>query len=180
MRTLLKVVGWIVIVVVLMLLTLRVTGFESKACPDPTVSQTCRIPGLWLRGNLVTTPVADWSWTDQYLNARIQTRTRYLLPYSVSTYPVAYNGQLYFTSVYGPTLPPYPHGRHWNENIARDPHVRIKIGDNLYDRTLVYVTDPDERAGVIKNKAKKYPKQRIAPGSYINIFHAVPNTEASK
>ena len=61
--------------------------------------------------------------------------------------------------------------------MARDPHVRIKIGDQLFDRTLVYVTDPAERAAVIRNKAKKYPKQVIGPGSFINIFHVVSNDE---
>jgi hypothetical protein len=61
--------------------------------------------------------------------------------------------------------------------VARDPHVRIKVGDQLFDRTLVYVTDPAERAAVIRNKATKYPKQVIAPGSFINVFHVVPGDE---
>ncbi len=172
MKTIFKVAGSIVIAVALLLLILRVTGFEPRACADAYVSWTCRMPGLWLRGKLVTTLVTDWSFTDQFQNAKVQTRDRFLLPYSVTTYCVSWNGKLYLTSVYQPGLPPYPHGRHWNENVARDPHVRIKIGDQLYDRTLVYVTDPDERAAVIKNKAKKYPRQIIGPGSYINVFRA--------
>ena len=177
MKILLKIVGVVLVCVALLLLTLRVTGFEPRACPAAGVSWTCRVPGLWLRGNLVTTPVADWSFTDQYQNAKVQTRDGFLLPYSVTTYCVSYNGQLYLTSVYQPGLPAYPHGRHWNENVARDPHVRIKIGDQLFDRTLVYVTDPAERAAVIRNKAKKYPRQIIAPGSFINVFHAISNDE---
>ena len=177
MKTLLKIAGGIVICVVLLLVILRFTGFEPGACPDPGASLACRVPGLWLRGNLVTTPVTDWSFTDQYQNAKLQTRGPFGLPHSIGTYLVSYNGQLYLTSVYAPGLPPYPHGRRWNENVARDPHVRIKIGDNLYDRTLVYVTDPDERAAVIQNKRKKYPQQIIKPGSYINIFHVVSNDE---
>lgn len=55
--------------------------------------------------------------------------------------------------------------------------VRLKIGDKLYDRVLVHVTDPVERAAVIKNKAKKYPKQVIAPGSDIMVFHALPGDD---
>ena len=27
----------------------------------------------------------------------------------------------------------YPHWRSWNENVARGPRVRLKIGNNLYD-----------------------------------------------
>jgi hypothetical protein len=177
MRTLIRVAGVIVICAVLLLVTLRVSGFEPGACPNPGVSWTCRLPGLWLRGNVVTAPVADWSFTDIYQTIKVQTRDRFLLPHSIGTYCVSYNGQLYLTSVYAPGLPPYPHGRRWNENVARDPHVRLKIGDQLYDRTLVYVTDPDLRAAVIQNKAKKYPQQVIRPGSYINIFHVVMDGE---
>jgi hypothetical protein len=176
-KTLLRIIGIVAACIVLLLGAARVNGFEPRACPNPSVSRICGVPGLWLRGNVVTTPVADWSFTDQYPNAKVQTRDRFGIAYSVATYCVSYNGQLYLTSVYQPGTPPYPRGRHWNENIARDPHVRIKIGDNLYDRTLVYVTDPAERAAVIQNKAKKYPKQIIPRGAYINIFHAVPNDQ---
>ena len=172
MKTALKIVGIIVGCVILLLLVLRVTGFEPKECPTAGISVMCRLPGLWLRGTPAPAP-ADWSFTDQYQTVKVQTRDRLMLPYSVTTYCVSYNGQLYLTSVYAPGLPKYPLGRHWNENVARDPRVRIKIGDNLYDRTLIYITDPDLRAAVIHNKAKKYPTQIIAPGSYINVFHAV-------
>ncbi len=164
MKTLLKVAGAILICVAVLLLLLRVTGLAPHG----------GTPGLWLKGDLVTTPVNDWAFTDKYETINVQTRTRFLLPHSVTTYCVAYDGQLYLTSVYKPGLV-YPHGRSWNENVARDPHVRLKIGDQLYDRTLVYITDPDLRAAVIQNKRKKYPKQVIAPGSTINIFHVVPD-----
>ena len=177
MRTLLKVGGVIVICVALFLVTLRVTGFEPGACANAGASWTCRVPGLWLRGHLVTTPVLDWSFTDGIQTVKVQTRDLFGLPHSIGTYCVSYTGQLYLTSVYGPGLPPYPRGRRWNENVARDPHVRIKIGDELYDRILVYVTDPDERAAVIRNKAKKYPQQIIRPGSYINVFRVVSNDQ---
>jgi hypothetical protein len=173
MKMVLKIGGIVLGCVILLLLVLRITGFEPRECPTAGVSPTCRLPGLWLRGNPATAPVADWSFTDNYQTVKVQTQDRLFLPYSVTTYCVSYNSQLYLTSVYGPGLPKYPRGRHWNENVARDPHVRIKIGDQLFDRTLVYVTDPAERAAVIRNKAKKYPKQIIAPGSFINVFHAV-------
>jgi hypothetical protein len=177
MRTVLKIGGLILICVALLLVTLRLTGFEPGACANPGVSWTCRVPGLWLRGDVTTTPVTDWSFTDQYQTIKVQTRDLFGLPHSIGTYCVSYNGQLYLTSVYASGLPPYPHGRRWNENVARDPHVRLKIGDRLYDRTLVYVTDPNERAAVIKNKAKKYPQQIIRPGSFINVFHVFSNDE---
>jgi len=177
MKMPIKIGGVVVICIAVLLVTVRATGFEPRECSSAGVSWTCRLPGLWLRGNLVTTPVDDWSFTDNYQTIKVQTRDRFLGAYSVATYCVAYNKQLYLTSVYAPGLPPYPRGRHWNENVARDPHVRLKIGDQLYDRTLVYITDPDLRTAVIRNKAKKYPKQIIAPGSFINVFHAVSDDE---
>src|SRR5260370_36288246 len=141
MKPLLKVLGIIVICLVLLLIVLSITGFGPHG----------NTPGLWLKGDLVTTPVADWSSTDKFEIANVPTRTWYLLPHSVTTYCVAYNGQLYLTAVYRAGLT-YPHGRSWKENVVRDPHVRIKIGDQLYDRTLSYVTDPAERAAVIEAK----------------------------
>src|ERR1700686_1061125 len=160
MKPLVKIVGATLICLVLLLAMLSITGFEPRE----------RTPGLWLKGNIVTTPVADWSFTDKYPTVKVQTRTWYLLPHSVTTYCVAYNGQLYLTSVY-PAGVEYPHGRSWNENVARDPHVRIKIGDQLYDRTLSYVTDPAEKAGVFQAKRKKYPQQVIPANARVQMFH---------
>src|SRR6202049_338661 len=164
MKTLLKVLGVIVVCLALLLIAARINGFEPNA----------RRPGLWLKGDLVTTPVTDWSFTDNIETVNVQTSTWYLLPHSVTTYCVAYNGQLYLTSVYRAGLT-YPHGRSWNENVVRDPHVRIKIGDRFYDPTLSYVTDPAERAAVIEAKRKKYPQQKIPPTSTINVFHVLDN-----
>jgi hypothetical protein len=159
-----KVAGAIVACLVVALIVLRFTGLSPHD----------RIPGLWLKGNLVTTPVTDWSFTDKYETVKVQTNTWYMIPHSVTTYCVAYNGQLYLTSVYPPGVV-YPHGRNWNTNVARDPHVRIKIGDNVYDRVLSFVTDPAEHEAVFQMKRKKYPKQVIAPGATVNEFHVLDN-----
>ena len=164
MKTLLKFVGVILLGLVVLVAVARVTGFEPSA----------RRPGLWLKGELVTTPVTDWSFTDKVQNVKIQTNSRYLLPHSVTINCVSYKGQLYLDSFYAAGLT-YPHGRSWNENVARDPHVRIKIGNQLYDRVLSYVTDPAERAGVIEAKRKKYPQQKIPATSTINVFHVLDN-----
>ena len=164
MKTLGKIVVGVLVCLVLMLLVLSVTGLDPKD----------RRPGLWLKGDLVTTPVTDWSFTDKIQTVKVQTRTWYLLPHSVTTFCVAYNGQLYLTSVYRPGIE-YPHGRNWNANVARDPHVRLKIGNQVYDRTLSYVTDPAEKAGVLQAKTKKYPQQKILPDSPVNVFHVLDN-----
>ena len=162
MKKVWKVLGFILTCFILLLVALRITGLNPRE----------RIPGLWLSGDLVTTPVADWSFTDEFETVNVQTSTWYLLPHSVTTYCVAYKGELYLTSVYRAGLV-YPHGKNWTSHVARDPHVRIRIGNQLYDRTLSYVTDPAEKAAVLEVKAKKYPQQVIAADSTVNVFHVM-------
>ena len=55
MKMLLKIAGGIIVCLALLLVVLRITGLNPHD----------RIPGLWLTGNLVTTPVTDWSFTDK-------------------------------------------------------------------------------------------------------------------
>ncbi len=164
MKTLLKVIGVIVIGLALLLALLSITGFGPHG----------NTPGLWIKGDLVNTPVADWSFTDKIETANVQTRTWYLLPHSVTTYCVSYQGQLYLTSIYREGLV-YPHGRSWNEDVARDPHVRIKLGNQLYDRTLSRVTDETLRQEVLAAKRKKYPQQKIPATSTVILFHVQDN-----
>ena len=168
MKTLLRISGALVICVVVLLLTARVTGFEPGACPNPGDSWTCRVPGLWLRGDVITTPVTDWSFTDQYQTIKVQTRDRFLLPHSIATYCVAYNGQLYVATS-GAAV------RSWPRNVARDPHVRLKVGDNLYDRTLSVVTDPAEREAVLQVRAKKYSQKYPPVGQTFTVYHVMPS-----
>ena len=162
MKTLLRIVGIVVVCLVLLLIVLSITGFEPRE----------RTPGLWLKGNLVTTPVTDWSFTDQVSQVEVQTRSRFLIPHSVTTYCIVLNGQLYLDSFYPPGVE-YPHGRSWNENVARDPHVRLKIGNNLYDVTLVHDTDPADKAAVLQLVAKKYPQLNIPPPERVQLYHAI-------
>jgi hypothetical protein len=158
MKTLGKIVGAIVICLILLLVVLRITGLNPRD----------RTPGLWLTGNLVTTPVTDWTFTDKVPNIKIQTETWYGLPHSVTIGCLSYNGQLYVSSILPAGTP-----RSWNDNLMRNPHVRVKIGNDLYDRTASLVTDPTERDGVLQARAKKYPELKIPPNATIHIFHII-------
>ena len=162
MKTFLKIVGVLLVSLALLLVVARITGLEPNG----------RRPGLWLKGDLVTTPIGDWSFTDRIQNVKIQTSTWYLLPHSVTINCVSYKGQLYLDSFYAAGLT-YPHGRSWNEDVARDPHVRIKIGNQLYDRNLALVTDPAAQAAVNEAKFKKYPDLKLPPGGTIVLFHVL-------
>jgi hypothetical protein len=165
LKVLFRIAGSILICLMLLLLATRVTGFEPKDCSPFNRTLSCKLPGLWLKGELVTTPVSDWSFTDNIQQIKIQTQTPYLLPLSVTIWCVVYNGDLYVTS--NP-------GKRWNEDIIRDPHVRLKIGDQLYDRTLLIINDPAEKAAVLQVKGKKYPQWKVPPVSAVTVFRVMP------
>jgi hypothetical protein len=158
MKRLLQSLGIIVVCLILILIVLRITGFGPHA----------RTPGLWLKGNVVTTPVTDWSFTDKIPVVQIQTETSYMLPHSVNINCLNYNGQLYLVSVY-----PAGTAHTWNDNVIRDPHVRLKIGDDIYDRTVSLVSDPAEQEGVLQARHNKYPQLKVPPNSTIHVFHVV-------
>ena len=164
MKTLWKVVGVILIGLALLLVVARITGLEP----------TTRRPGLWLKGEVATAPVTDWSFTDQIQNIQIQTNSWYLLPHSVTIDCVSYKGKLYLFSSYAAGLT-YPHGRRWNEDVARDSHARLKIGDKLYDRALTLVNDPAEQEAVREAIFKKYPALKTPPGGMIVLLHVLDN-----
>ena len=155
----------IFICMAVLLVTLRATGFEPRDCANAGVSWSCRTPGLWLKGDPVTTPVSDWSFTDKIQTIKIETQSPFLLPYSVSIWCAAYNNNLYVTSY---------RGRRWVEDVIGDPHVRLKIGGQLFERTLALVNDPDEKAAVLQAKGKKYPYWKVPPVSKATVFRVVP------
>jgi hypothetical protein len=155
MRKLIKIVGSAVIILVVVLLLLSVTGFEPRG----------RVAGLWLKGETVTAPVTDWSFTDKIPEIKVQTQTPFLLPHSVTIWCAVYNGNLYVTSA---------RGRQWVENTIRDPHVRLKIADKVYDRTLSLVDDPAEKAAVLQAKGRKYPQWKVPSVSASAVFRVNP------
>jgi hypothetical protein len=160
-----KIVGAILVCVALALLVLRITGFNPIGnTPGPG-----NYPGLWLSGQVVTTPVSDWSFATQYQTDKVQTRTRFLIPHSVTTGFVVHHGQLYLTSMFRAGMP-FPQGKMWTSDVMRDPHVRLKFGEKLYDCVLSLVTDPNERAAVLGPRAQPGASNT---GGMMYLFHAV-------
>jgi len=158
------VVGSVLVVgLILAIVVLRVVGLDPKE----------RRPGVWLSGNVVSAPVTDWSFTDKYPTIFVETRTWYGIPHSVTTSCVSHEGRLYLTSVYREGAQ-FPGDKLWNRNMVRDPHVRLKIGDQLYDRTLSLVTDAAERQAVLQTKQRKYPRQRVSDKSTTYVFAVSP------
>jgi hypothetical protein len=43
----------------------------------------------------------------------------------------------------------FPNDKAWTSNVARDPRVRIKIGDKLYEATMVLIADRAQAIAVL-------------------------------
>jgi len=172
MKTLAKSVGLVLVCLILALAVLRATGLN----PIGDTPGRGNYPGLWLSGTVVTTPVTDWSFANQYKTDKLQTRTWYLIPHSVTTGHIVHNGQLYITSFFAAGVP-FPQGKSWVTNVMRDPHVRLKFGNNLYDCVLSHVTDPDEKAAVLGPRAAQSAQLSAANatgGPVMHLFHVLP------
>lgn len=172
MKTLAKIVGVIVVCLAVLLAVVRATGLN----PTGDIPGPGNYPGLWLSGEVVTTPVTDWSFASEYKTDKLQTRTWYMLPHSVTTGFILHNGQLYITSMFAKGVP-FPQGKSWVANVMRDPHVRLKFGNKLYDCVLSPVTNPDERADVLRERAQQNPQllaTNATAGPVLHLFHVLP------
>ena len=172
MNTFAKIVGGLLACLALVLVVVRFTGFS----PTGDIPGPGNYPGLWLSGEVVTPPVTDWSFSTQYKTDKVQTRTWYGIPHSVTTSHILHNGQLYLTSLFRAGVP-FPQGKGWVNNVVRDPHVRLKFGDKLYDCVLSHVTDPEERAAVLATRAQQSPQTAASDtpkGAVLHLFRVLP------
>ena len=124
-------------------------------------------PGLWLSGNVEAGPVRDWAFSDAETEILVETRTWYGIPHSVTIWGATQGGVFYIPSLYFGEEE-YPDGRYWNRNVARDPRVRIKIGERLFEGSATRVTDENEWNRAAQAFAQKYPtfeEMRQKPGA---------------
>ncbi len=159
-----KIIKWLSLAllaaITIILLSLRVFGFEPQD----------QRPGLWLAGELVEQPVNDWSFTDAHEEIYVQTRTQYGIPHSVTTYCVVYDDEFYlFSAYYGGGT--FPDDRSWNRNVIRDPRVRLKIGDRLFDQRVSHLTDETMRSSVHQAFIDKYPQWNSPGLENVHILH---------
>lgn len=143
------------------LLTLRLTGLEPEYMDYTTEAYTERgrmtYPGLWLKGEQVTEPVANWDWVydvDHPVRGNtimLETRTWYGIPYSVTILPTARGDKLYIGgSARGTRLErEFPNYKQWWANVERDPRVRLKIDGKIYEMTATLVYDPEQLKEII-------------------------------
>lgn len=115
-----------------------------------------RRPGLWLRGELVEEAVTDWSFANEHPTILLETRPWYGIRHSVTVACAAHDGVLYTGAL-------RPESKRWVGYVARDPRVRVKIGERIYDRTIVRVTDADEIETAYRAYAAKYGRELRPP-----------------
>ena len=158
MRILKRSIVLVAVIFALTLLTLRLTGLEPQYLDlnDLRAHHMIARPGLWLKGEVVTMPVTDWSFVDKVEHpgrsintVLVETRTSYFIPHSVRTMPFVRDGRLYIRSHQDRMDLQFPNDKSWTSNVARDPRVRIKIGDKLYEATLVLVADRAQAIAVL-------------------------------
>ena len=124
-------------------------------------------PGLWLSGKVEPGPVLDWSFSDEVEEIFVETRTWYGVPHSVTIWGAVQGGHFYLPSLYY-GAEEYPNARFWNRNVVRDPRVRVKIGDRVFEGTAELVIDESEwnrAAEAFRHKYTAFEEYRREPGA---------------
>ncbi len=106
-------------------------------------------PGLGLSGEVHQQRVEDWSFTLDAMEIFIETVTSYWIPHSVTAWCVTVGDGLYIAADDADQ-------KSWVANVARDPNVRLKIGDKIYEQKLVPITDAATIASIDSGFEKKY------------------------
>ena len=167
-----KFAGWAILIIVFLALALDFTVKSlSQATPANASSLRQTLVGLyrgdsgfWLRGDPVTTPPADWAFTDAAPTVLVETRTWYFVPHFVRTFIARDGAQLYLFSEYFAPAPGqpdlrdhFPEARFWNRMVARDPHIRVKIGNRIFNMRAYPLTDPNGMEAARQAFLRKYP-----------------------
>ena len=170
------------------LLILRITGLDPEYMDYTTEEYNQRgrmtLPGLWLSGEVVRDPVADWDWVNDVSHPErgstimLETQTWYGIPYSVTILPTPRGDKLYIGgSARDARLErEFPDYKQWWANVERDPRVRLKIDGKIYEMTAALVHDPVELAEILGRDpitttvAEDGTEQIVAKWYYWRVF----------
>lgn len=134
----------------------------TLACDaSPPIGPFGPIPGGRLDGEVVAGDVEDWSFSDAFETYELETRPSH--PYSVTTWGVASGADFYV-----PTRD--PKGKAWVQYVVKDPRVRLRVGERVYERRAVRVTDPAEFERIIPMLGKKYDLERPSDKDLSNVW----------
>jgi hypothetical protein len=111
-------------------------------------------PGLWVRGDVVREPVADWGFTDDVEEVFIETRPWYRIPHSTTIWCVALDGALYVgTDV--------EEERAWSTNLERNGEARIAISGRVYEVRATRVRDAARTGSLDAAYGRKYDMAEV-------------------
>ena len=91
---------------------------------------------------------ADWSFSDAHPLVAIETRGA-LLRHAVTILCVAIEGKLYVMARHAPR-------KRWVQNLARDPRVRLRVGEQLFAGRVVRLANSPEADAVARAFLRKY------------------------
>jgi hypothetical protein len=96
---------------------------------------------------------ADWAAAASVEQVHLETNPAE--PHSVNAWCAAVADRLYVPTsmIRGPKT---PSEREWVRNVTRDPRVRVRVGDALYERLAVRVEDPAEYEAARAALERKY------------------------
>jgi len=127
------------------------TAVALVACIDPAD----RRPGLWLSGE-VAPAVDDWSFVNDHGEIFVEVSTPYGVRHSVTVVCASLDGVLYMGAR-------DPSTKRWVGYVARNPDVRIEIGDRLYLARMTPLEDPADVALARRAYARKYDRPETPP-----------------
>ncbi len=151
----------VIALLVVTLVTLRVTGLEPRYIDPrtPAFAESNRTtgPGLWLTGEVINEAVTNWDFINQVNHPvrgnsiMLETQTWYGIPHSVTVNAVPRGAELYLSgSAQGDRLEAgFPKNKAWWANIERDPRIRMKIDGKVYEATVALVQDRNEVSQLI-------------------------------
>ena len=115
------------------------------ACIDPKDQR----PGLRLRGEVTSEIPADWSTSNAYKEIAIEIPTPYGVPHSVTIWCAVAEEELYVAAR-------NPEAKRWPGWVERNPNVRLRIGEQIYEAKLSVIDEAQQIAKVRRAYAAKY------------------------
>ncbi|MBV1906035.1 MAG: hypothetical protein KUG75_08150 [Pseudomonadales bacterium] len=114
-----------------------------------------RTPGMWLSGDIETTEVNDWSFSNDHQEIFLETHPWYGIPFSVTVVTATTGEKLFVPSIYSEAAE-FPGSKYWNGIIEKNPQVVAKIGNKLYPLSAQLITDDAEFEEAFEALAGKY------------------------
>jgi hypothetical protein len=111
-------------------------------------------PGVWLRGEPIEKPIADWSFAADTEEIFIETRPWYGVRHSTTIWCVVLDDVLYIGS-YGSEK------KSWEKNIASNNDAKLGIDGKLYDVSVTPVTNGGLTEALDAAYASKYDMAEV-------------------